>query len=124
MNVKSRNMNLGKRQPLQAVVSDPNDSRLGYILEFGEMCLKIGGQQGKRERQLSKDTVVCIHQSCCGVVDLAKYLLSDEGYDYVCLGDFTTDPLEKAFSIFRQGSGGAYFIFKFNKSQGNFEYKR
>ena len=110
MNVKSRNIDLCKRQPLQAVVSDPNDFRFDYILEFWEMCLKMGGQLGKRKRQLSKDTTACIHQTCCGVVDLAKHLLSDEGNDYVCLGDFTTDPLEKAFSKFCQGSGGAYFI--------------
>ena len=110
MNVKSRNMDLRKRQPLQAVVSDPYDSRLDYLLEFGEMCLKMGGKQGKRDKQLSKDTAACIHQTCCGMVDLAKHLLCDEGYEYVCFGEFTTDPLEKAFSKFRQGSGGAYFI--------------
>ena len=110
LNVKSRNMDLRKRQPLQAVISDPNDFRLDYLLEFGEMCLKMGGRQGKREKQLSKDTAACIHHTCCGIVDLAKHLLIDEVYDYVCLGEFTTDPLEKAFSKFRQGSGGAYFI--------------
>ena len=73
-------------------------------------CLKMGGRQVKREKQLSKDTAAYIHHTCCGIVDLAKYLRIDEGYDYVCLGEFTTDPLEKAFSKFRLGSGGAYFI--------------
>ena len=70
----------------------------------------MGGRQGKREKQLSNDTAACIHHTCCGIVDLAKHLLIDDGYDYVCLGEFTTDPLEKAFSKFHQGSGGAYFI--------------
>ena len=41
---------------------------------------------------------------------MSKASFNDEGYDYMCLGEFTTDPLEKAFSKFRQGSGGTYFI--------------
>ena len=106
LNVISRNMDLRKRQPLQAVISNPTDFRLDYLLEFGEMCLKMVGRQGKREKQLSKDTAACIHHTCCEIVDLAKHLLIDEGCDCVYLGEFTTDPLEKAFSKFHQGSSG------------------
>ena len=32
------------------------------------------------------------------------------GSDYVMLGWFTSDPLEKAFRKLRQGSGGTYFL--------------
>ena len=103
-------MDKRKRQPLQAVISDPDDLRLDYIEEFGEMCLQMSGKQGKRVRQLSKDTATCIHSTCHGIVGLTRDLLHLEGYDYVCLGDFSTDPLEKAFSKLRQGSGGTYFI--------------
>ena len=76
-------MDLRMRQPLQAVMSDPNDVRLDYIIEFGEMCLKMAGKQGKRDQQLSKDTAVCIHQTCYGIVDLTKHLLQVEKYEYV-----------------------------------------
>ena len=103
-------MDLRKKQPLQAVMSDPDDQRLDYIVEFGEMCLKMAGKQGKRDKQLSKDTAACIHQTCYGLVNLTRHLLQEEKYEYVCLGEFSTDPLEKAFSKLRQGSGGAYFI--------------
>ena len=103
-------MNLRKRQPLQAVMSQSTDPRLDTILQFGEMCLKMAGRQGKRDKQLSRDTAACIHQTCCGLVDLTRHLLEEEGYKYVCLGEFSTDPLEKAFSKLRQGSGGSYFI--------------
>ena len=110
LNVKSVGIDARKRQPLQAVISHPEDSRLNFLLEFGEMCLSMRGQQGKRVRQLSKDTADAIHHTCCGVVDLAKDLLTEEGFDYVCLGEMSTDRIEKAFGKLRQGSGGAYFI--------------
>ena len=86
------------------------DERLNYLQEFGDMCFKMSGKQGKRNKQLSKDTAVSMHHTCYGLVDLAKHLLQEENYEYVCLGMFSTDSLEKAFSKLRQGSGGTYFI--------------
>ena len=71
-------MNLRKLQPLQAVIADPEDSRLNYIMEFGDMCLKMAGKQGKREKQLSKDTAACIHQTCYGLVNITRHLLQEE----------------------------------------------
>ena len=53
---------------------------------------------------------VSMHHTFYGLVDLAKHLLQEENYEYVCLGMFSTDPLEKAFSKLGQGSGGTYFI--------------
>ena len=37
-------------------------------------------------------------------------LLVQESYEYVCLAEFSTDRLEKAFGKLRQGSGGAFFV--------------
>ena len=105
-NVRQKNVNLRKRQPLQAVVSDPMDERLNYLQEFGDMCFKMSVKQGKRNKQLSKDTAVSMHHTCYGLVDLAKHLLQEENYEYVCLGMFSTDPLEMAFTK---------LLFKFRK---------
>ena len=52
----------------------------------------------------------CIYSTCYGLVGITRHLLGVEGYEYVCVGDFSTDPLEKGFSKLRQGSGGTYFI--------------
>ena len=41
---------------------------------------------------------------------MTRTLLSQDPYDYVLLGWFTTDPLEKYFGKLRQGCGGTYFI--------------
>ena len=70
----------------------------------------MAGKQGKRVQQLSKDTALSIFNTCNGLVNLSKHLLQEKKFDYVCLGSFSTDPLEKAFSKLRQGSGGTYFI--------------
>ena len=103
-------MDLRKRQPLQAVNSHPDDHRLQFIEEFGEMSFNMSGRLGKREKQLSKDTAFALFRTCNDIVELTKNLLLQEDYEYVCFGEFSTDVLEKAFGKLRQGSGGSYFI--------------
>ena len=85
------------------------DERLNYLLNFGVMCFKITGEQGKHNKQLSNDTAVSLHHTCYGLVDITKHLLQEKNYEYVCLGIFSTDPPD-AFSKLRQGSSGTYFI--------------
>ena len=55
---------------LQAVISDPNDSRLDIILEFGNMAKNMAGKQGQRVKQLPKDTSLALYHTCNGLVDL------------------------------------------------------
>ena len=62
-----------------------------------------------RVRQLTTDTAKAIYQTCHGIVDLCKDLLSTS-HTYVCIGKFTSDFIEKEFSKLRQGLGGTYFI--------------
>ena len=74
------------------------------------MAMKMfTASQGKRVKQLTKDTSRAIHHTCNGVVDLTKYLLKTS-HKYVVLNKFSTDPLEKSFGKLHQGSGGTYFI--------------
>ena len=108
------------REPLQAEVRDVTDPRLEFLQSFGDMCLKMAGRQGKRVRQLSKDTAVAMYTTCMGLVELAKHLIESRQFQYVCLGEFTTDPLEKAFGKLRQGSGGSYFTNAQQVSQRKF----
>ena len=42
-------------------------------------------------------------------MELSEFLLSN-GFSYVMVGEFTTDPLEKQFGKYRQGCGGAYML--------------
>ena len=110
LNVKQKGLEIRNREPLQAVISSVDDERLTCIENFGSMCLQLAGRQGRRVKQLSTDTAKAMHSTCKGVVDLTKDLLSNCHYEYVCLGRFTTDPLEKEFGRLRQGSGATYFI--------------
>ena len=65
---------------------------------------------GKRRKILLRDTLACLSQTVNGLVELSEYLLRKELFQYVILGSFSTDPLEKDFCKLRQGSGGTYFI--------------
>ena len=44
------------------------------------------------------------------LVAFAKHLLIEEGFNFMCLAEFSTDRLDKPFGQLRQGSGGTYFI--------------
>lgn len=94
---------------LRAAICDPDDPRLDTVLKFGDMALQMIGQQRSRRKQLTCDTAKAIHHTCHGLVSLCRHLLSSS-HEYVLLGQFSTDPLEKEFSKLRQGSGGTYFI--------------
>lgn len=109
VNVRATSMDIRLRDPLRASISDPGDDRLQTLLNFGEMALEMAGPQGKRQKQLTRDTAKALHHTSNGLVSLCRHLLSTS-HTYVLLGQFSTDPLEKEFSKLRQGSGGTYFI--------------
>ena len=51
LNVKQKGLYMRFRDPLQAVISDPNDARLEFVQNFEIMCFKMAGKQGNRVRQ-------------------------------------------------------------------------
>ena len=108
MNVKSLFEDQRLRDPLRAAISSNDDPRLKIIHEFADFAFKLQSQQGRREKKFTRDTSLAIQHTCNGIIELTKYLL--ESSQFVLLGKFTTDPIEKAFSKLRQGSGGTYFI--------------
>ena len=69
----------------------------------------MAGSQGNRKKQWSQNTATAIHHTCNGIVSLWQHLLATS-HKYVLLGQFSTDPLEKEFGKFCQGSGGTYFV--------------
>ena len=110
MNVKSEGADIKHMNPLEEVFRNPDDERLDFLQKFGTMAKDMAGPQGKRVKQLTNDTGKAIHHTCFGIVDLVRYLLTVKLFNYVPLGKFTTDILEKFFGKLRQGSGGSYFI--------------
>lgn len=110
VNVKGPYEALRLRDENRAVISSVDDDQLTTLIKMADMVEKMMPEkQGHRKRQLTKDTARALSHTCRGLVDLTKYLLRTT-HEYVCLGQFTSDPLEKVFSKLRQGSGGTYFI--------------
>ena len=102
INVKGKIADVRHTDPLQAVISYPHDSRLDIILEFGNMALKMAGAQGETTVK-----AVALNHTYNGLVELCRHLLVST-HQYVILGKFTTDYLEKEFGKLRQGSGDTY----------------
>ena len=109
VNVRSPFLDSRFNDELRGAISDPDDPRLQTLLDFGDMALAMRGDQGSRIKKLTLDTAKAIHHTCYGLVNLCKELLSTT-HEYVLLGQFSSDPLEKQFGKLRQGSGGTYFI--------------
>ena len=55
------------------------------------------------------DTAKALHHTLNGIVELCRHLLAT-GHDFVMLGEFSNDPIEREFGKLRQGTGGANFL--------------
>ena len=71
VSVKKKFMDVKQNDPLTGVIEDPNDPRLAYLKEFGDMCLKMKSKPKLRMKQLTRDTALAIYQTCYGLVELA-----------------------------------------------------
>ena len=110
VNVKGRGEDTRLRDLDRAVISSVDDEPLSYLLKLADMVEGMKREkQGKREEQLTKDTARAFAHTCRGMVALTKHLLCTT-HEYVCLGHFTSDPLEKMCGKLRQGSGGTYYV--------------
>ena len=73
------------------------------------MALNMPRSKGNLIKQLSKHAATIIHHTWNGTFSL-RWHIGAMSYKYVLLGQYTSDPLVKEFSKFRQGSGGTNFI--------------
>jgi hypothetical protein len=110
LNVKQKGLDEKLNDINRKPIFDKDDPRLTYLLDFGKMALQMKGKVRKRVNQLTNDTGKAVWQTCFGIVALCKSLLNEHQFEYVLLGQLSTDPLEKHFSKLREGSGGTYFI--------------
>ena len=89
-----------------------DDIRFGNILnialKFKEMDTSLSPYSG-RVMCLATDTSKALFCTLIGLVSLIKLLLLD-GFSYVLAGNFQSDRLEGEFGIYRQSSGGCYYI--------------
>ena len=110
LNVRSLSEGDRFRDPYRAAISDSTDPRLDELLSIAEMVESMNAKNGiKRCKTFTKDTAYAISHTMRGIVEMAKTLLCSS-HEFVLLGQFSSDPLERCFSKLRQGAGGAYFI--------------
>ena len=102
------------------VFSKPPDERQkSCVLILDEVYLKsmmqyhggiVFGKAVNKPGKLANTIYSTVSHTCRGLVELCKHLLNTTHHEYVMLGKFTSDPIEKEFGKLRQGSGGTYFI--------------
>ena len=110
LNVHTMNKDIRHNDPLEAVVKSPDDPRLTYLLEMGEMFKNMGRKEGKkRVKALSTDTSKALHHTLNGLVELVRHLLATS-HQFVMIGDHCGDPIEKGHGNVRLGTGSAVFI--------------
>ena len=81
-----------------------------FLVKIADHAQAMSSSKGKdRVKQISHDTSSCFYHTCHSLVSVTKLLLQ-RSHDFILLGQFSTDPLEKAFGKLCQGCGGTYFI--------------
>ena len=110
MNVKKAGANIRYRDPDRAALASTGDERLEFLLKIADHVQAMSNSKGKDGvKQISHDTSSCFYHTCHSLVSVTKLLLQ-RSHDFILLGQFSTDLLEKAFGKLCQGCGGTYFI--------------
>ena len=101
--------NQAHNDAMRAVIKMPNDPRIKFLLHVAAMADGKRPNKNPRVCFITSDNAKFLAHICRGAVNLTRHLLAS-GNDYVILGWFSTDFLERAFGKLRQGSGGTYFL--------------
>jgi len=101
--------------PDRAVVDSVDEESGGFalLLNWAESKFLLKPEGTTRVRTLTKDTAAALTWSCSALADICKFLLLAEApyrHNYVCLGFFQQDDLERHFGHFRMAAGGNFFM--------------
>ena len=132
INVKTPSAGHRLNDPHRFPISDPNDSRLAFLVEIANCFNAMESQYTHRVGSLTVDTRKALHLTLHGLVDMAKMFLVDtrkvlhltlhglvdmakmflvdKNFDYILLGHFQSDPIEGEYGVSRQDSGGNFYI--------------
>ncbi|MEL7309587.1 MAG: hypothetical protein AAGK05_18200, partial [Pseudomonadota bacterium] len=86
-----------------------NDSRIDLLRHYA-LWFEQWKNSSDFQHALSKQTFLALSATCNSLADLSEYLLHEKGLDYILLGKFQTDQLERRFGRYRQLHGGNYYI--------------
>lgn len=80
------------------------------ILKSAANIFQRSYSSSKRQNLLTKDTSLGLYRTLNGLCSLSNVLLSDFNFNFVLLGQFQSDCIEKEFGIYRQSAGSNYFV--------------
>ena len=99
VNVKGLTADIRFNDPLRSPIRSLDSSNLEFLVHFASVVDGMKPLSGVRMKQLTKDTANALSHTCRALVDLSRHMLSTT-HDYVLLGIYTTDYLEKALVNF------------------------
>ncbi len=109
VNVKSQYFSQQKNDPWREPITDEQSPSLVFLLNF-KKWLEQWQAHSNAKNKLTFQTFTAVKQSTQALVELAQHLISQEGFQYVLLGQLQSDPLEQRFGWYRQMSGANYFV--------------
>ena len=101
-------LNDKKGKPFSSI----DDSRFEKMLKLAEQIKQMNVSESTNNDYLiclTSNTGNALNRTVIGLLPLIKQFLN-HGFSYVLPGNFQSDRLEKKFRVYRQSSGGCYYI--------------
>lgn len=109
ISVRTKFLGKIKRNQDKEPISSLRCSQVKFLVEFSEW-LELWQEEGRQGDLLSKETFLCLIQTCDSMVSLIENLLHKEELEYVLTGKISSDPLERRFGQYRQLAGANYYV--------------
>ena len=112
LNIKNPDADKRLNDPHRMKFETPNDPRLEYLWKMANSCKEmdtINTGYKHRIKSLTSDTSNALFVTLNGLANIIPTLLAN-GFHYVLPGEFQSDPIEGEFGIYRQQSGGNFYI--------------
>lgn len=109
VSVKSPSKGFQKRDPFcEPIRCCQHDANVIFLRRAAEFLLSW--KAVTQTRGLIAETSLACSHTFKALADLAEFLISRHDFDYVLLGKFSSDPIEGRFGMYRQFSGGNFYI--------------
>jgi hypothetical protein len=114
-NVRTHSIGNLKRDPFRQPITSIEHENLSFLHDF---CLWINkwedlarSSDSPYRFSFTKETFLATRQTTGALIEVSKYLLKNNmGFNYVLLGKFQSDPLEKQFNLYRNMGGCNYYV--------------
>lgn len=111
LNCKNPILHVQLNDPDRQPIRSTNDEGLAFLSSMADSFANSEPGKGRaRTRSLTTETNFALVNSLRGLVEVSKLLLNEFPFKYVLLAEFQSDPLEAEFGVYRQMSGGNYFL--------------